>query len=131
MKSEQIKQRFLQYGFKISSNQAENFEKYYDFLIEENQKYNLTAITEFEDVVLKHFIDCALGISDFYGSVLDVGSGAGFPGIVLAILNPNLKITLVDSLNKRVLFLNNLIQKLGLKNVKGLKILRKKKSLIA
>ncbi len=113
-----IEKIFAECGFKLSQIQAKKFETYYDFLIEENEKFNLTAITDFEDVVVKHFIDSAIGIKYFSGKVLDVGSGAGFPGIVLAILNPNLNILLLDSLNKRINFLNALIEKLGLKNVK-------------
>lgn len=116
--ADEIKQAFLGYRMKISQEQAEKFKTYYEFLIEENKKINLTAITEFEDVVLKHFIDSAVAVSKFKGSVLDVGSGAGFPGIVLAILRDDLQITLLDSLNKRITFLNELIKLLNLKNVK-------------
>lgn len=116
-KSEQIKQTFLKHKMKISDAQAQKFEKYFNFLVEENQKFNLTAITEFEDVLIKHFVDCAVAVGKFYGKVLDVGSGAGFPGVVLAILRDDLRITLVDSLNKRVKFLNELIALLQLKNV--------------
>lgn len=116
-KSEQIKQTFLKHKMKISDAQAQKFEKYFNFLVEENQKFNLTAITEFEDVLIKHFVDCAVAVGKFYGKVLDVGSGAGFPGVVLAILRDDLQITLVDSLNKRVKFLNELIALLQLKNV--------------
>lgn len=116
--ADEIKQAFLGYRMKISQEQAEKFKTYYEFLIEENKKINLTAITEFEDVVLKHFIDSAVAVSKFKGSVLDVGSGAGFPGIVLAILRNDLQITLLDSLNKRITFLNELIKLLNLKNVK-------------
>ena len=117
--AETIKQTFLKHRMKISQKQAEKFEKYYQFLIEENKKFNLTAITEFEDVVLKHFIDSAVAVGKFKGKVLDVGSGAGFPGIVLAILRDDIQITLLDSLNKRVNFLNSLIELLELKNVKA------------
>lgn len=120
MKKQKISQIFKNEGFNLTDKQVEQFEKFYNFLVEENEKYNLTAITEFEDVVYKHFIDCAVGINFFEGSVLDVGSGAGFPGIVLAILNPNLQITLLDSLNKRVNYLNSLIQLLDLKNVQAI-----------
>lgn len=120
MKKQQISKIFKQEGFNITEQQAEQFEKFYDFLVSENEKFNLTTITEFEDVVYKHFIDCAVGINFFEGSVLDVGSGAGFPGVVLAILNPKLEITLLDSLNKRVNYLNQLIELLGLKNVKAI-----------
>ena len=119
-KSEIIKNEFLQNGFSLTNEQAQAFEKYYDFLIQENEKYNLTAITSFEDVVTKHFVDSALAFENFSGKVLDVGSGAGFPGVVLAILNPKLQITLVDSLNKRINFLNEVIKLLGLKNVTAL-----------
>lgn len=117
-RSEIIKQMFSKQGFSISDMQAQQFETYFNFLVQENEKYNLTAITEFEDVVNKHFIDCALAAQYFKGKVLDVGSGAGFPGIVLAILKPELDILLLDSLNKRINFLNVLIEKLDLKNVR-------------
>lgn len=116
---EYITQVFLHHRMKISQQQAQKFKKYYDFLVQENQKFNLTAITNFEDVVLKHFVDSAVAVGRFKGSVLDVGSGAGFPGVVLAILRDDLQITLLDSLNKRVNFLNQLIMLLQLKNVKA------------
>ena len=116
---EYITQVFLHHRMKISQQQAQKFKKYYDFLVQENQKFNLTAITNFEDVVLKHFVDSAVAVGKFKGSVLDVGSGAGFPGVVLAILRDDLQITLLDSLNKRVNFLNQLIMLLQLKNVKA------------
>ncbi len=119
-KSEFIVGAFKKEGFVISGEQAKLFEKYYEFLVAENEKYNLTAITDFEDVVYKHFIDCAIAVNNFSGKVLDVGSGAGFPGVVLAILNPKLEITLLDSLAKRVNFLNTLISLLGLKNIKAI-----------
>ncbi len=116
---EYITQAFLHHRMKISQQQAQKFKKYYDFLVQENQKFNLTAITNFEDVVLKHFVDSAVAVGRFKGSVLDVGSGAGFPGVVLAILRDDLQITLLDSLNKRVNFLNQLIMLLQLKNIKA------------
>ena len=116
---EYITQVFLHHRMKISQQQAQKFKKYYDFLVQENQKFNLTAITNFEDVVLKHFVDSAVAVGKFKGSVLDVGSGAGFPGVVLAILRDDLQITLLDSLNKRVNFLNQLIMLLQLKNIKA------------
>ena len=116
---EYITQVFLHHRMKISQQQAQKFKKYYDFLVQENQKFNLTAITNFEDVVLKHFVDSAVAVGKFKGSVLDVGSGSGFPGVVLAVLRDDLQITLLDSLNKRVNFLNQLIMLLQLKNVKA------------
>ena len=92
---------------------------YYEFLVESNEKFNLTSITNIDDVYVKHFADCMLGVS-FYmhnATVCDIGTGAGFPGVVLKIIRPDLKITLVDSLNKRIGFLNELIKKLKLNDI--------------
>ncbi len=114
---ELIKKVFHENGMDITDKSASQLFTYYKYLVEENNKFNLTAITDFNDVVYKHFLDSALAIKNFKGKVLDVGSGAGFPGIVIAILNPNLKITLLDSLNKRINFLSELIKILNLKNV--------------
>lgn len=111
---------FKSVNFLISNEIAEKLLKYYKILIRENAKYNLTAISDFDDVVIKHFVDSAVAIQYFSGKVLDVGSGAGFPGMVLAIINPQLNVTLVDSLNKRVNFLNMLINELDLKNVRAI-----------
>ena len=87
-------------------------------LIEKNKVMNLTGITEKKDVYLKHFYDslciCKAVNLNEYSSLCDVGTGAGFPGMVLKIAYPNLNVTLVDSLNKRVNFLNEVIEKLGL-----------------
>lgn len=89
--------------------------KYRDFLIEENKKINLTAITEPEEIEIKHFKD-SLTIKDYVkGRVLDIGSGAGFPGIVLKIDNDNLDVTLIDSVRKKVNFMNEAIELLELK----------------
>ncbi len=105
----------------ISDRQLEQFQIYFDYLIEMNQVMNLTAITEMKDVVLKHFID-SIAIIKYYSfkdeeCVIDVGTGAGFPGIPLAIMLPNVKFTLMDSLNKRINFLNQVIVKCNLNNV--------------
>lgn len=117
-----IKNLFLKYNFKLNDEQVFQFEKYFDFLIEENKKFNLTAITEPKDVVIKHFIDSVFPANKIKenAKVIDVGSGAGFPGIPLKILRPDLKITLIDSLQKRVKFLNELIEKLSLENIEAL-----------
>jgi 16S rRNA (guanine527-N7)-methyltransferase len=108
-------------GLTLSEKQIEQFMKYYDMLIERNKVMNLTAITEFEEVINKHFID-SLSIIKVYqtlenSNVLDMGTGAGFPGIPLKIAFPSINITLLDSLNKRVGFLNDVIQALDLNQI--------------
>ncbi len=108
-------------GYDIDQIQTEQFDHYIGLLIEWNKKFNLTAITDPEEIIIKHFAD-SLSISNLfdltqYHSVIDVGTGAGFPGIPLKICYPNLKLTLLDSLNKRIEFLNYVISELGLSNV--------------
>lgn len=109
-------------GTSLSSKQKEQFEIYYQTLVEWNEKMNLTAITQKEDVYLKHFYD-SLTISFDYDlnnqSLCDVGAGAGFPSIPLKIVYPDLKITIVDSLSKRITFLKHLFQVLDLKDVEA------------
>ncbi len=111
---------FRDYGFDLSDKQVEQFNTYYDFLISENKKYNLTAITDYDEVLLKHFIDSVLVCKyfDFTGveSVCDIGSGGGFPLVPIKILYPHLKIFLLDALNKRVKFLELLCDRLALGN---------------
>ena len=106
-------------GVRFSVEQMDKFYKYMNLLIECNEKINLTAIIEPNEIILKHFIDSITILKDIKdGSiVVDVGTGAGFPGIPLSIMNPTLKITLVDSLNKRLIFLQEVINELDLKNV--------------
>ncbi len=109
---------FNKYGVKIDKNQEKMFENYYKYLIEENEKYNLTAITEENEVIFKHFLDSVLAVKNITknAKIIDIGSGAGFPAIPLKIVRPDLTIYMVDSLNKRVNFLNELIKKLNLDN---------------
>ena len=104
---------------KLNVEQLEKFYKYMGLLIEWNEKMNLTAITEPNEIILKHFIDSLTILKEISDNskVVDVGTGAGFPGIPLSIANESLKITLVDSLNKRLIFLQEVIEKLELKNV--------------
>lgn len=105
----------------LSEEQMNRFMKYYEMLIEKNKVMNLTAITEFDEVIEKHFLDSISLIKvknlNQKLSVLDLGTGAGFPGIPLKIAFPELEVTLVDSLNKRILFLQEVIAELNLKNV--------------
>lgn len=106
----------------LTKTQLEELEKYYQMLIETNKITNLTRITEKEEVYLKHFYD-SLTITKVIDlnqnlSLIDIGTGAGFPGLVLKIVFPNLKITLLDSLNKRIDFLNKVIKELNLKDIK-------------
>ena len=108
-------------GIEITETQLNQLEDYYELLIEYNKVMNLTAITEKESVYLKHFYDSLtlnkiINLSEVE-TLCDLGSGAGFPGIVVKILFPNIKITLVDSLNKRINFLNEVIKKLDLTNI--------------
>ncbi len=105
----------------LSTKQKEQFQLYYKLLVEWNEKINLTAITEKEPIYLKHFYDSATlaRVVDFQSidSLCDIGTGAGFPGLVLKILYPKMKVTLVDSLQKRIKFLNEVIQNLKIENV--------------
>jgi 16S rRNA (guanine527-N7)-methyltransferase len=108
-------------NIKLEESQMLQFLDYYEFIIEKNRVMNLTTITDFEEVVEKHFLD-SLSIVKAYdmnkvSNLLDLGSGAGFPGIPIKIVFPKIKVTLLDSLNKRVIFLNEVISKLGLSNI--------------
>lgn len=113
-------------GIEITEKKLEQLEKYYELLIEYNKVMNLTGITEKYEVYLKHFYD-SLTISKIIdlnkeNNLCDLGSGAGFPGIVIKIFYPNLKIVLVDSLNKRIKFLNKVIEELNLKDIEAIHI---------
>ena len=111
-------------GIHITKNQLNQLEKFYELLISWNKKINLTRITKKEDVYLKHFYDSLTLIKTIdltQGlSLCDVGTGAGFPGIVLKIVFPNLKITLIDSLQKRINYLNEVIKELNLQNIEAI-----------
>lgn len=109
-------------GINLTNKQEEDLEKYYNLLIEENKKINLTTITNKEEVYLKHYYDSLtiIKVIDLTKnlSIIDIGTGAGFPGLVLKIVFPNLKITLLDAQEKRIKFLNKVIKELNLKNIK-------------
>ena len=110
-------------GLKVTEEKLEQLNIIYNTLVETNKTMNLTRITEKEDVYLKHFYD-SITLAKVYdltkvNTLCDIGTGAGFPGLVLKIFYPNLEITLVDSLLKRVKYLNNLIDKLNLQGIKA------------
>ena len=107
------------YKTTLTENQYEQFQKYFELLAEWNEKMNLTAITDESGVALKHFAD-SLSLLNFVdipqnSSLADVGTGAGFPGVVLKIARPEIKLTLIDSLNKRLVFLGEVCAQLGIK----------------
>ena len=123
MNPEQFIEALSKKGITLTDKQIQQFQTYYETLVEWNEKMNLTAITQKEDVYLKHFYD-SLTISFDYSLndqfLCDIGAGAGFPSIPLKIVYPNLKITIVDSLSKRITFLNHLTQVLGLEDVQAI-----------
>ena len=121
MNIREFEQALKEKGIDLSPKQLDQFETYFKLLVEWNEKVNLTAITEKEEVYLKHFYD-SISPSFFVDltgekSICDVGAGAGFPSIPLKICFPELKVSIVDSLNKRITFLKNLTETLGLENV--------------
>ena len=110
-----------EFNISLSEHQINQFLKYFELLVEWNEFMNLTAITEYDEVMKKHFVD-SLSLIKIYdvskpASVIDVGTGAGFPGLALKIAYPNFKVTLLDSLNKRINFLNQVIHSLGLEKI--------------
>lgn len=119
--AEILKNAAEEYGISLSETQLQQFDRYQELLVEWNQKMNLTALTEPKDVAIKHMIDSVSVYDEKWFSegmsVIDVGTGAGFPGLPLKILCPSLKVTLLDSLNKRVKFLETVVSELGLSDI--------------
>lgn len=120
----EIKEVFDKMHIELPDGALELLNRYYEMLIDTNKVMNLTTITEYSEVVIKHFADsAAIGcITDMNGNIdlIDVGTGAGFPGIVLKIVYPQLSVVLLDSLNKRVNFLKNVITELGLTDISAI-----------
>ena len=117
--SKELIEKAKKVNIEIDDKKEEQFYNYMKLLLEWNEKINLTAITEQNDIILKHFID-SITINKYIeqsNSIIDIGTGAGFPGIPLKIMNQNKKITLVDSLNKRINFLNEVCKEISLENI--------------
>ena len=119
--SQIFEEKLSQIGITLSDKQKEQFDKFYELLVEWNKVMNLTGITEYEEVNEKHFVDSlsivkAIDMNQVH-SLVDIGTGAGFPGIPLKIAFPHIKVVLLDSLNKRINFLNTVIKELGLENI--------------
>jgi len=119
---EKLKEISKEINIELSEGQLAQFKKYMDLLLEWNEKINLTAITEEDEVVLKHFVDSmtVLKYIDEGASIVDVGTGAGFPGIPVSIAKDDVNVTLVDSLNKRINFLQEVISEINLTNIKAI-----------
>ncbi|UPQ86399.1 16S rRNA (guanine(527)-N(7))-methyltransferase RsmG [Ignavigranum ruoffiae] len=123
MNEEKFIQALAEKNIQLSEKQLQQFDRYFSLLVEWNQKINLTAITEHDEVYLKHFYDSLVPLwwveIPEAAKVVDVGAGAGFPSIPIKIIRPDIQLTIIDSLNKRINFLNELVADLGLTGVKA------------
>lgn len=114
-----MRETFEKFGIIIPQEKLDKFEKYYELLVFYNSKFNITAITEKEEVIVKHFIDSVLGVDKVCGKTLiDIGSGGGFPAIPLKIVNEKLFVTMLEATGKKCEFLNTVIKELGLENIR-------------
>lgn len=123
MNEEKFIQALAKKNIQLSEKQLQQFDRYFSLLVEWNQKINLTAITEHDEVYLKHFYDSLVPLwwveIPEAAKVVDVGAGAGFPSIPIKIIRPDIQLTIIDSLNKRINFLNELVADLGLTGVEA------------
>ena len=123
MNEEKFIQALAEKNIQLSETQLQQFDRYFSLLVEWNQKINLTAITEHDEVYLKHFYDSLVPLwwveIPEAAKVVDVGAGAGFPSIPIKIIRPDIQLTIIDSLNKRINFLNELVADLGLTGVEA------------
>lgn len=121
MENRRFDQELEMLGIQLTDVQKEQFDRYYELLIEWNRVMNLTGITKYDEVNLKHFTDSLTIVRiksmENVSTLIDVGTGAGFPGIPIKIAFPHIKVTLLDSLNKRIKFLNQVVEELDLKDV--------------
>lgn len=119
--SDFLREQLSKIPLELTDVQVNQLNQYFEMLVEKNKVMNLTAITEYEDVVIKHFVDCLMLVKvcdmSKIDTILDIGTGAGFPGMVLKIAFPHLKVTLLDSLNKRINFLKEVAEALGLQDI--------------
>lgn len=114
-----MKEMYSKYQITLNEEQEKKFNKYYEMLVEYNEKFNLTAITGKKEVIVKHFIDSLLGSGLLIsGKLIDIGSGGGFPCLPLKIYNDNLEVVMVEATEKKCMFLRKVIEELGLKNAK-------------
>ena len=115
-------QQLSQWGIELSPLQLSQYERYYRLLVEWNERFNLTAVTDRDEVYAKHFADSLAGLPYMQGAVCDVGAGAGFPSLALAIASPDVRYTLLDSVNKKVTFQQAVIDELPLANARALHV---------
>ena len=114
-----MKKLFEKYGILLNSEQEEKFEKYYELLVFYNEKFNITTITDKEEVYIKHFVDSVLSVDKLKsGNLIDVGSGGGFPAIPIKIMRDDIDVTLLEATGKKCTFLQVVIDELGLKNIR-------------